>query len=242
MGREEELAARLGALDEREQKLREEVAQRLAADHRRELESKEQAIQEARGELAETQKSLRLAIEQAGAAEKQAERDRQLADKSAQALTACEGELKDAAEEKRKLSQANTSVTEELARVNRCIEEGFALIVEAGKEASKRVGQLSLGTAAPVLEDSCRSLPAVAEFIRKVAADVQTFKRGIVTQLANDKNSACKQTAALVVAAYKDANPGAVVPDFLSVTPSSRSLRAAGALATALAQKKFPPR
>ena len=94
----------------------------------------------------------------------------------------------------------------------------------------------------PVFEDSCRSLPAVAEFITKVAADVQTFKRSIVTQLANDKNSACKQTAALVVVAYRDANPGAVVPDFLSVTPSSRSLRAASALATALAQKKFPPR
>ena len=76
----------------------------------------------------------------------------------------------------------------------------------------------------------------------KVAADVQTFKRSIVTQLANDKNSVCKQTATLVVAAYKDVNPGAVVPDFLSVTPSSRSLRAAGALATALAQKRFPPR
>ena len=83
-------------------------------------------------------------------------------------------------------------MTEELAGVNRCIEEGFARIVEAGKEASKRVGQLSLGTNAPVLVGSCRSLPAVAEFIARVAADIQTFKRSIVTQLANDKNSACK--------------------------------------------------
>ena len=64
----------------------------------------------------------------------------------------------------------------------------------------------------------------------------------IVTQLANDKNTASKQTAALVIAAYRDANPGAVVPDVLSETPSPRSLRAANALATALAQKKFPPR
>ena len=133
-------------------------------------------------------------------------------------------------------------MTEELARVNRCIKKGFMLVVEAGKEASKRVRQLRLGSNVPVLEDSCRSLPAVAEFITRVAADVQTFKRSIVTQLANDKNSACKQTAALVIAAYRDANPGAVVPDFLSETPSSKSLRAAGALATALAQKKFPPR
>ena len=129
-----------------------------------------------------------------------------------------------------------------MARVNRCIEEGFALVVEAGKEASKRVGQLSLGTNAPVLEDSCRSLPVFAEFIARVAADIQTFKRSIVTQLANDKNSACKQTAALVIAAYRDANPGAVVPDFLSEMPSPRSLRAANVLATALAHKKFPHR
>ena len=115
-------------------------------------------------------------------------------------------------------------------------------IMEAGKEASKRVGHLSLGMNAPVLEGSCRSLPVVAEFIMRVAADIQSFKRNIVTQLANDKNSACKKTAALVIAAYRDANPGAMVPDFLSETPSPRSLRAANALATALAQKKFLPR
>ena len=93
--REEELATRLGALDGREQKLREEVAQRLAADHRKELETKEQAHREVREELAETQKSLRLVIEQAGAAEQQAERERQLADKSTQAMATCEGELKE---------------------------------------------------------------------------------------------------------------------------------------------------
>ena len=114
--------------------------------------------------------------------------------------------------------------------------------MEAGKEASKRVVQLSHGTNAPVLEGSCKSLPAVAEFIARVAVDIRSFKSNIVTQLANDKNSACKQTADLVIAAYRDANLGAVVPDFLSETPSSRSLRAANALATALAQKKFPPR
>ena len=85
-------------------------------------------------------------------------------------------------------------------------------------------------------------MPAVAEFIARVAANVRVFKSNIVTQLANNKNTASKQTAALVIAAYRDANPGAVVPDVLSETPSSRSLRAANALATALAQKKFPPR
>ena len=85
-------------------------------------------------------------------------------------------------------------------------------------------------------------MPAVAEFIARVAADVRAIKSNIVTQLANDKNTASRQTIAHVIAAYRDTNPGATVPDVLSETPSSRSLRAANALATALAQRKFPPR
>ena len=97
-------------------------------------------------------------------------------------------------------------------------------IVEASKEATKRVRQLSLGPDPPVLEDSYRSLPAVAEFIAKVAADVRAFKSNIVTQLANDKNTASKQTAALVIAAFRDANPGAVIFDVLMETPSAKSL------------------
>ena len=70
-------------------------------------------------ELAETQKSLRLVIEQAGAAEQKAERERQLVNESAQALTACEGKLKDAVEERQKLSQANVSMSKELDDINR---------------------------------------------------------------------------------------------------------------------------
>ena len=126
-------------------------------------------------------------------------------------------------------------MSKELDDINRCIQEGFARVVEASKEANKRVGQLNLGPAPPVLDGSCRSLHAVAEFIARVAADVRVLKSNIVTQLANNKNTASKQTAALVIAAYRDANPGAVVPDVLSETPSPRSLRAANALATALA-------
>ena len=118
-------------------------------------------------------------------------------------MATCEGKLKDAVEEKQKLSQPNVSMSEELAGINRRIQEGFAQVVEASKEASKRVGQLNLGPNAPVLEGSCRSLPAVAEFIARVAADVRAFKCNIVTQLANDKNTASKQTAALVIAAYR---------------------------------------
>ena len=64
--------------------------------------------------------------------------------------------------------------------------------MEASKEATKRVGQLNLGPNVPVLEGSCGSLPAVAEFIARVAADIRAFKSNIVTQLANDKNTASK--------------------------------------------------
>ena len=61
--REEELAGRLGALDAREQRLREEVAQQVATDHRKELEAKELAYQKICQELEETQKDLYLAHE-----------------------------------------------------------------------------------------------------------------------------------------------------------------------------------
>ena len=145
-------------------------------------------------------------------------------------------------EEKQKLSQANTTMSKELTDAHQLIQEGFTQIIEASKEATMRVKQLNLGPDPPVLGDSCRSLPAVAEFIARVAADVQAFKSNIVTQLANDKNTASKQTAALVIAAFRDANPGAVIPDLLAESPPARSLRAVNALATALAKKTFPPR
>ena len=68
--REEELTGRLGALDAREQQLKDEVAQRLADDHRKEL-----ACQKIRQELEETQKNLRLALEQAEAAKRLANQE-----------------------------------------------------------------------------------------------------------------------------------------------------------------------
>ena len=76
----------------------------------------------------------------------------------------------------------------------------------------------------------------------KVAADVRVFKSNILTQLANDKNTASKQTTTLVMAAFREANPGAIIPDFLTVSPPARSLRTVNALASALAKKTFPPR
>ena len=97
-------------------------------------------------------------------------------------------------------------------------------VIDAIREDTKRVKQLNLATDPPVLESPYRSLPAVAEFIMKVAADIRVFKSNIVTQLANDKNFASKQTAALVMAAFKEANPKAVIPDLLAASPPDRSL------------------
>ena len=84
-------------------------------------------------------------------------------------------------EEKQKLSQTNVSMSKELDDINRRIQEGFTRVVEASKEGTKRVGQLNLGPDPPVMEVSCRSLPVVAEFIARVAADVRLFKSNIVT-------------------------------------------------------------
>ena len=44
---------------------------------------------------------------------------------SAQALATCEGKLKDAVEEKQKLSQTNVSMSKEMDYINRRIQEGF---------------------------------------------------------------------------------------------------------------------
>ena len=145
-------------------------------------------------------------------------------------------------EERQKLSDANAQMSKELADAHQLVQEGFVKLVEASQEATKRVRQLNLATDPPVLEGSHRSLPAVAEFIMKLAADIRVFKSNIVTQLANDKNSASKQTTALVMAAFKEANLEAIIPDFLAASPPARSLRAVNALASALAKMTFPPR
>ena len=84
-------------------------------------------------------------------------------------------------EERQKLSQANATMSKELTDAHQLIQEGFTKLVEASKEAMKQVRQLNLGTDPPVLEGSCRSLPAVTEFIMKVAADVRVFKSNIIT-------------------------------------------------------------
>ena len=97
----------MGALDAREQQLKDEVAERLADDHWKELEAKELAYKKIRQELEEAQKGLRVALEQAEATERLANRERPRAEESAQTLVACEGKLKDAVEEKQKLSQTS---------------------------------------------------------------------------------------------------------------------------------------
>ena len=164
------------------------------------------------------------------------------AEELAQTLKACEGKLMTSVEDRQKLSQANAQMSKELAGVCQLEQEGLAKVVEASREATKRVRQLNLATDSPVLENPCRSLSTVAEFITKVVADIRVFKSNIITQLANDKNSASKQTTALLMAAVKEANPNTVVLDFLAASPSDNSLRAVSAFLSALAKMTFPPR
>ena len=133
-------------------------------------------------------------------------------------------------------------MSKEMTEVRQLVQEGLAKVVEASCEATKRVKQLNLVTDPPVLESPYRSLPAVAEFIMKVAADIRVFKSNIVTQLANDKNFTNKQTAALVMTAFKEANLKAIISDFLAASPPDRSLRVVNALASALAKNTFSPR
>ena len=158
-----------------------------------------------------------------------------------QTLKACEVKLSTSIEDRQKLSQANAQVFKELADVHKLEQEGLAKLVEASRKATKWIKQLNLATSPPVLEDPCQSLPRVVEFIMKVAPDVRVFKRNIITQLANNKNSASKQTAALVMAAFKEANPNTIVPDFLAASRPDRSLRAVNTLASVLVKKTFPP-
>ena len=123
-------------------------------------------------------------------------------------------------ESNQKLTQANSQVSTKLSELCRLNREGLAMIEVASKEASKWVERLSLGTAIPVQEPKCQSLPLVAEFIRTVAADVRTFKNKMVTQLVNDKHEASKQTAASIMATLQEANPKAAMLDFLTSSPS----------------------
>ena len=157
-------------------------------------------------------------------------------------MKACEGKLSTSVEDRKKLSQANSQIPKEQAEVRRLEQEGFARVMVTSREASKRVKQLNLATSLLTLKDPCRSLLAVVEFIAKVVADVRVFKSNIITQLANDKNSASKQTAAPVMAAFREANPNAIVPDFPAASPSKSSPRMMSAPTSEQAKKMFLPR
>ena len=68
-------------------------------------------------------------------------------------MAACEGKLVTLVEERQKLSRVNAAMSKELTDAQQLIQEGLAQLVEASKEATKRVRQLNLGTDQPVLED-----------------------------------------------------------------------------------------
>ena len=69
---------------------------------------------------------------------------------------------------------------------------------------------------------------------------IRSIKNKTARRLINDRNGASLQTTAHVMASFREANPNAVVPNFLDAKPSEASLQAVDASAAALATEMFP--
>lgn len=65
-------------------------------------------------------------------------------------MKSCEGKLATLIEDRQKLSQANAQMSKELAGVRKLEQEGLAKVVDASREATKRVKQLNLAMDSPV--------------------------------------------------------------------------------------------
>ena len=90
------------------------------------------------------------------------------------------------------------------------------------------------------LAPDCRSLPEVTEFLRKTTASVRSAKNRIALWLRTDRNGASLDTAACVMASFREANPNTVMPNFVVDNPSEALLQAVEDLAAALATKMYP--
>ena len=137
------------------------------------------------------------------------------------------------------LVEDHYQVSSDFVGFRRQLEDGFVSVAAASTDITMRVKQLDLVTDPPVLAPNCQSLPLVAEFISRVAADVRTFKNKTARRLRNDRNGASQLTAARVMALFREANPNAVTPNFWDSIPSDASLQVVDDSATALAAKMF---
>ena len=92
----------------------------------------------------------------------------------------------------------------------------------------------------PELALDCRSLPEVAEFLRKTTASVRSAKNRTAIWLRTDRNGVSLDTATRVMASFREANPNAVMPNFEAEGPSKASLHAVEVLVAVLAAKLYP--
>ena len=80
----------------------------------------------------------------------------------------------------------------------------------------------------------------MAEFLSKTTASIRSIKNRTARRLTRDRNGARLATAARVMASFREANPNAVMPNFVDAKPSESSLQVVDALATALATEMYP--
>ena len=119
-----------------------------------------------------------------------------------------------------KLEEQNSRVSLELAGIHQQAEDGFKSIIAASAEVSTWVRQLDKHVVLPELAPDCRSLPEVSEFLRKMTATVRSAKNQIALRLRTDRNGASLDTATCVMASFREANPNAIVPNFVVDGPS----------------------
>ena len=81
----------------------------------------------------------------------------------------------------------------------------------------------------------------MSEFLRKTTASVRSAKNRIALRLRTDRNGASLDTAMRVMASFREANPNAVMHNFVADKPSEASLQAVEDLAAALATAMYPP-
>ena len=124
-------------------------------------------------------------------------------------------------------------MSSELAKLRHQTEEEFKGVTAASADVVIRVLQLDRAAKLSGLAPACQSLLDVAEFLSKTAASIRSIKNKTVRRLLNDRNGANLETAVRVMASFREANPNAVVPNFLDAKPSEASLQVVDASATA---------
>ena len=138
------------------------------------------------------------------------------------------------------LGENHSRVSSELAGIHQQTEDGFKGIIAASADVAARVLQLDRHAELSGLAPGCRSLPEVSEFLRKTTASVRSAKNRIVLRLRTDRNGASRDTATRVMASFREANPNAIMPNFVVDESSEDSLQAVEDLAAALATAMYP--